>query len=329
MKLSAAERSACKDQLCVYMKKTQVEVEPLNAREFDEGRDKLEKFMVANPAIIHISIAETIYAFMHGLVWRLSAVAAVFLVMASSLTVAAQQTVPGDWLYPLKVDVYEPIKGALIFSAEAKSAWEAERSIRRLQEIEQLLSDESLSPKEWNVLHQDFIRFAEQADKQISALSLKAKNDLAAVLSADLDRYLSGHHSVMQARGKPDDSVIFQRVSVQKSSEASNGGSYRRDTVDEMMDGISGNTQESRDLAQKHVNDALRSVAQLREQLRRIETSLNGTAEEKLEKAESQLSEANELFSIGRFADAVLRAREAERTANEGQNMLQYSGTDL
>lgn len=328
IKLTADEKTGMKTQLQAYMQRAKEGLESLTAREFDEGRDQLEKFIVANPAVIHTSMFESISLFTHGLVWRLSAVTAAFLVIGSSLAVAAQSTLPGDWLYPLKVDVYEPIKGALILSAEAKSAWEAEKSIRRLQEIDQLSADESLSQEEWNVLHQDFIRFAEQADKQISALSLKAKRELVALLSADLDRYLNGHHAVMQARGNADDSVIFQRVSVkQATGETFTGGSYRRGTVDEMMDSVSGNDEQSRVLAQTHVNNALRAVAQLKERLKRNHNA-SDNAEAKLKKAEDQLSEASELFSIGRFTDAVMRAREAERTANEGQNILQYSGSD-
>ncbi len=53
---------------------------------------------------------------------------------------AAQGALPGDMLYPIKVNVSEEIKSALIFSTKEKANWEAERLNLRLKEMQQVVA---------------------------------------------------------------------------------------------------------------------------------------------------------------------------------------------
>ncbi|MEN9582728.1 MAG: hypothetical protein RL641_682 [Candidatus Parcubacteria bacterium] len=66
--------------------------------------------------------------------------AALVLILASTgVSFAAENTLPGDLLFPVKVNVNEEVRGALTISSEAKMDWEKERVVRRVVETERLL----------------------------------------------------------------------------------------------------------------------------------------------------------------------------------------------
>mgnify|MGYP006418701325 CR=1 FL=1 len=58
----------------------------------------------------------------------------------SGVALAAQESLPGDFLYSVKINVNEEIKSALIFSAKEKAEWEAKRLEIRLAEMQKVVS---------------------------------------------------------------------------------------------------------------------------------------------------------------------------------------------
>lgn len=69
------------------------------------------------------------------------AMAVLFLVVGGvSTSYAAEKSVPGDALYPIKIRVNEQIKGVLAVKKEAKIEWEAEKAGRRIAEARELAS---------------------------------------------------------------------------------------------------------------------------------------------------------------------------------------------
>ncbi len=61
--------------------------------------------------------------------------------LCSGVSYASQSTLPGDLLYPVKVEVAENVQGALKFSDDDKLAWESEKLDRRLAEEDALLGN--------------------------------------------------------------------------------------------------------------------------------------------------------------------------------------------
>jgi len=79
-------------------------------------------------------------------------IAGLFIIIGSGSVIASQKSLPGDLLYPLKVNVVEPIHSALIFSPEQKAEYESSLAARRLTEAESLADQSKLDlPKEQKI----------------------------------------------------------------------------------------------------------------------------------------------------------------------------------
>ncbi|MDE1975416.1 MAG: hypothetical protein KGI49_02825 [Patescibacteria group bacterium] len=87
---------------------------------------------------------------------------------------AAQDSLPGDVLYPVKVDVTEPLQSALTFSAEAKAQLAADLAVERMKEALALASKDELDQTKQRQIQSLF-------DAHTAALA----SDLVSVSKAD------------------------------------------------------------------------------------------------------------------------------------------------
>jgi hypothetical protein len=65
-------------------------------------------------------------------------VLSVLIILAGS-SYLASNTLPGDFLYPVKTSINERVEGTLVFSEDDKILWELEKMERRIVEEETLL----------------------------------------------------------------------------------------------------------------------------------------------------------------------------------------------
>lgn len=76
--------------------------------------------------------------------------ALLMLVLGGGVVGASSKSLPGDALYPIKVKIMEPVRGAVIFSPEKKAQYRLKLSEKRIKEVEVLLvgSDEGNPEKQ-------------------------------------------------------------------------------------------------------------------------------------------------------------------------------------
>lgn len=68
-------------------------------------------------------------------------------VISGGTALAAEDAVPGDLLYPIKINVNEKVRDSLTFNEEAKVEWEVKKTERRLAEIQRLAEKSKLKGK--------------------------------------------------------------------------------------------------------------------------------------------------------------------------------------
>jgi len=137
------------------------------------------------------------------------------LVVGSASAYAAEGAVPGDFLYPIKVGITEPVRGALAITAEAKASWHAEAVGRRLREAETLALRGELSPTKSAAIVADFDRHISMVEVFLGAVEsnspLKAA-EISARFAGSLAAYGSnllraGFESVDIASRKQTDTL--------------------------------------------------------------------------------------------------------------------------
>jgi hypothetical protein len=141
------------------------------------------------------------YMFMSVYAFSRKSVAALLiagiLFSGAGVSFAAENALPGDALYSLKVDVNEPIVAALSVSSESKALWNAERAERRLEEAAKLASDDRLTDTLKEELEQQFDAHVENVVTDIERLET-TNSPVAADIAAQLEYKLLAHEVVLK-----------------------------------------------------------------------------------------------------------------------------------
>lgn len=249
---------------------------------------------------------------------------AAILAMGGGTAAAAENTVPGDLLYPIKTRVNEEVRAALSVTPEAKISWEARRAERRLEEVEKLSEKNKLTTATSQMLADKFKEFAERADDRLAKLKDKGKltDEQAEKLRENFEVAIKAHEEVLsrleereQARGQLKE--VLQSLREQASST------------------IKARLEHEWELLNGNVSTALKTVADNRKNAAQNKTTevekfiANNaekvSAENKLE-AEKKLAEAKKIvaegdiaYSESKYGEAIIKYSEAHRKAQEAQ----------
>ncbi len=135
--------------------------------------------------------------------WRMievafAAIAIVFLGAGTSY--AAENSLPGDPLYAVKINVNEPIEGAFALSTSAQASWDVTLADRRLAEAEKLAAQGKLTPAVTEATAAQVAISTQHVNAVVSHLA-KDKGDVASVAAAQaqLETSLSAHAQVLVA----------------------------------------------------------------------------------------------------------------------------------
>ncbi|HCR52648.1 TPA: hypothetical protein DIV48_03345 [Candidatus Kaiserbacteria bacterium] len=118
------------------------------------------------------------------------------MLVSGGVAAAAEGTLPGDLLYPIKVAILEPARTSLTFSAAAKASWQRTLAERRLSEAATLAKQGALSPNIEQVLLAGFERSAGAADASLRESGYTAST--TDVSTADFAARLSAYESIFR-----------------------------------------------------------------------------------------------------------------------------------
>lgn len=122
---------------------------------------------------------------------------AMVLVVGLGTAYAAEGALPGQPLYAVKLNLNEPLKGAIAVSESAEASWQTERLERRLAEAEVLLAKGELSPKAQAQLEAQIDATAERFQNSVDRLARNSGEAAVAAAQSDLEASLIGHAEVL------------------------------------------------------------------------------------------------------------------------------------
>src|SRR3989338_4267734 len=120
------------------------------------------------------------------------------LIFGGSASFAAEQALPGDALYPVKVRVNEEVRGWVTLTPEAKAQWEARKAERRLLEAEKLVSRGEFNTQASAHIEENFEAHAQRVTERTEAFSDKENFEAAADVSARFETSLMAHERILE-----------------------------------------------------------------------------------------------------------------------------------
>lgn len=174
----------------------------LTSRERDAVRLRIRQAFTITP----VTFSETarhhrgkniapLYTFFVNVKHNRMAPIALGLIMALSLggsvTLAAEQSLPGDTLYPVKVSVNEEIRGAFTFSDEARADFEAKRAERRLEEASRLSKEGRLNAQTRVDLETRLSGHIRDVDARVAKLKARGRDSNSSTVEARLESSLN------------------------------------------------------------------------------------------------------------------------------------------
>lgn len=87
------------------------------------------------------------------------------------LSYASANALPGDLLYPIKINIKEGLRGAMITDTREKTLWQAKRLETRIKEIQDLKSTGKFSEENANIALNTFVEHASDLNASLSYAS--------------------------------------------------------------------------------------------------------------------------------------------------------------
>jgi hypothetical protein len=117
----------------------------LSKREKEEMKENLIQHMEAQPTP-YIQSQQSVSIF--NILWaRPAMVVAALVFVIGGISYAAEGSLPGDFLYVVKTELNENVRGAVATSPQAKVEWETQIAKRRIDEVSALISEDRLTPE--------------------------------------------------------------------------------------------------------------------------------------------------------------------------------------
>lgn len=135
--------------------------------------------------------------FTHSRVLMAATLAFVLVVTGGSATAsAAENAVPGEALYGVKVLVNEPIASVFAGTGASKARYHAKLAVRRVEEAEVLESRGAFTPEYAAELTERFVDEAEKAEAEVARLESKGDVSASLAIRSELASDLSLHVAV-------------------------------------------------------------------------------------------------------------------------------------
>ena len=292
-------------------------------------RQRLLVFMQARPSVRKPIAARHIWqrsprVFLWTFIRQPMPILLLILVLAGGgVSFAAENTLPGDALYPIKVHVNENMRAFITVSDEGDVAWDIRRMERRLQEAETLAVEEEFNAEVRAQLEERFDAFAARVEEQIARLRAEGREDIAARLSSNLEAALRAHERIL-AELATDDGEHIAGFAVRIGLARQAAVSGRSELEAHVSAGSSTNVQEA---AEGRLRAAEYKIAEVTEYLakweERLGASATAQARARLEVAEKTVADGKVKLEAGAYGEAFVLFQQAHRIAQEAKLLLE------
>jgi hypothetical protein len=327
----------------MFKRKTKMTNDPdavhLTPEEHLAGRNRIRQHMEQHPAVLKAAVPSRpsrrrvpFQQWFRPLMTRsalvLSLVLAVTLAVAG-VSFAAEDAIPGDMLYPVKVSVNEEVRAALTPTAEAKAAWDAARAERRLHEAAQLVAEARFDDAAKARIEDAFFEHAERVKDRIAEFEADENIAAAADVATDFETSLSAHQAILARLSASADIDARANISdfIHEITEEKRVAEEKRAAFDVTIH--EGRDAAVRQAAASRMRAAERRIGNVKKLLQKNRGAL-GNAEvglmAQLDSAQAAYVKAKTDYDAGESANALILFQTAQRIAQESGLLIRAHG---
>lgn len=247
------------------------------------------------------------------------------LLLGGGTSFAAENALPGDILYSVKVNINEKVQEMAAISAQSEAEVQANIATRRLSEMEKLASENRLSTSTAMELKAEFKDHSGKSKMKIEEIAKKDGEKEAAKISSDIEASLLAHKDILNGLrdGVHAENGIFKdisenlnflatiRINGDTTSTKSNGADVKT-----MAEGAQISAQNKLEEVKKHI--------ELKQATLSAEAQAN--IDEHLKVADEAMTEGTVKINAGAYADAFSLFKKAAR---EAQTAKMYSNISI
>lgn len=259
------------------------------------------------------------------------------LVMGGSVSYAAENTLPGDALYPVKVYVNENARGAIAFSDKSKAELAVELANRRLEEAGKLALRGTLDANTEASVATNVENHVKDAREKLTKLK-SHDQESASEIGSDLNSVLSAHGVVLaKARREKEkehntdsvrsidalDNVLAKMESEQENDNEGQGhimAAEMMGTTTAIM-GTSSTSPMVRDAAEGKKNAAQNKLNEVARKLGNQSTTGTTTAQVKFAEAQGVFAQGEISLNAGAYADAFQAFKQTIQLAQQAKRL--------
>ncbi|MEK7460562.1 MAG: hypothetical protein AAB628_03380 [Patescibacteria group bacterium] len=183
-------------------------------------RQELIRYAEAHPAS-YVPHAKSPFSFHMRSKRVLSGTVLLGILLGGSLSFAAETALPGNILYPIKVNINEPARGALLVSEQEKADWDMRLVERRLAEIAKLSASENTSPEVQQLAEERLAQYTDRVKKHIDKFDEQHDSEHANVTLGKFDDALRTHEQTLQRMNIEKDDAQTRKATQADSLNAS------------------------------------------------------------------------------------------------------------
>ncbi|MEX2054152.1 MAG: DUF5667 domain-containing protein [Candidatus Colwellbacteria bacterium] len=252
---------------------------------------------------------------------------ALMLTFTGGTALAANGSLPGDLLYPVKVNFNEKVRGVLAFSSEAQANFQSEMAARRLGELQQLAasSDEEFEATIEESVLARFEIHSENALNQIERLKAEGSLEAAANASSRLEASLEAHEDLIERLSDNSESLrarllgILERVHTRVETAAE----VRADAVARVGENANAGLKIAAENSAKRAEQAIDASKRLLDTYEdRLGDRVQAQIEVEIEAAQEAYVSGKTAIEAGDYAEAFRYFQASIRASQQAKVMM-------
>lgn len=257
-------------------------------------------------------------------------IVALIMALTGGTAFAAEGSLPGDVLYPVKIHVNERARVALAVSDEAEAVTQTALAAERLDEAATLQARGTLTTEVRDRLADRFARHEAKAEQRIATLEAKGNAKAAAAHEATLEEQLRIHAAILasfdattvDASGATQLADVVQaRVEAMVTKRAEREARVERAPATESQQAAEGR----KGAAEAKIAEVERFIARA-EDRGRVEAEAITAAKVKLDAAKALVADGTAKAAAAAFGEAFVKFGEAHRTAQQAKLIVTFEG---